>query len=407
MGRTKISSLILGVALLLILGALMLTLGTQNDLIGLAAEATATALPSPAHTPALTWENASLDQIHFGEPKVVLTDTMGLRIVEWISNDEILILRDTSPIGKRVAIEVFNVESRSGRRVAEGNIWGKPVWSLQKRAVTYLLYDESRKTISLVWHPLDGQPVRIFDNAVQPIVLSPAGEGAMACSRTTGNLRGKVYAPPEREIRIGFARFAPPARTLGCGWKYDTAVSPDGKWQVVYNCEHFLLVNSEAGVIKELDLGTEVIEGRAFPRWALDAQWSPNGQMLAVVATMDRLPNQIRFLLLLDPWKNGLRAVSLPYGFPTELSWAPNSQFLLVHGEVGTIPPGFGLPRALLVNVRSSEYREVKLYPQGMLAGNIAWSPDGSLLAFLCRHVEEGHLGKDIAICLSSVEVGK
>lgn len=406
MSGTKTLKLVLGVVLLLILGILMIVVIGKGDLAGLAAEVVATSAPSPTPTLSLTWENATLDQIHFGEPKVVLTDTLGLRIVGWISDAELLIRRDTVPGGNGSAIEVFNVETQEVRRLAEGRIWGRPIWSSQEEAIAYLLYDEDRKMTSLVWQTPDGQPARVLEGAVQPIVLSPDGRGAMAYSTATEDLRGKRFALQAGEdIRVDFARFAPPARNLGCGWKYDTAVSPDGRWQVVYNCEHFLLVNSQSGTIKEIDLGDWVTDG-ALPRWALEAQWSPDGQMLAVVATVDRLPNQIRFLLLLDPWKNELRTVPLPYGFPIELSWAPNSRLLLVQGEVGTVPPGVRLPGAMLIDVGTSEHREVKLYPEGVLGGNIAWSPDGFLLAFLCRHFEEGHWG-NIAICLSSVEVEK
>ncbi len=406
MSGTKTLKLVLGVVLLLILGILMIVVIGKGDLAGLAAEVVATSATSPTPTLSLTWENATLDQIHFGEPKVVLTDTLGLRIVGWISNAELLIQRDTLPGRNESAIEVFNVETQEVRRLAEGRIWGRPIWSSQEEAIAYLLYDEDRKMTSLVWQTPDGQPARVLEGAVQPIVLSPDGRGAMAYSTATEDLRGKRFALQAGEdIRVDFARFAPPARNLGCGWKYDTAVSPDGRWQVVYNCEHFLLVNSQSGTIKEIDLGDWVTDG-ALPRWALEAQWSPDGQMLAVVATVDRLPNQIRFLLLLDPWKNELRTVPLPYGFPIELSWAPNSRLLLVQGEVGTVPPGVRLPGAMLIDVGTSEHREVKLYPEGVLGGNIAWSPDGFLLAFLCRHFEEGHWG-NIAICLSSVEVEK
>ncbi len=56
--------------------------------------------PSPTHTPSL-WENVTVGQIRFGEPEVVLTDTLGFRIVGWISGDDVLIQRDIKPRGER------------------------------------------------------------------------------------------------------------------------------------------------------------------------------------------------------------------------------------------------------------------------------------------------------------------
>lgn len=402
----KISKLVLGLALLLILGTLMVATISRSDLVGLAAEVVVTPALSPTPTLSLIWKNATLDQIHFGEPKVVLTDTLGLRIVGWISNAEVLIQRDTVPGGNGNAIEVFNVETQEVRRLTEGKIWGKPIWSSREGAIAYLLYDNDREMTSLVWQTLDGQPVKILDGAVQPIVLSPDGRGAMAYS-TTGDLRGKVFAPQAgEEIRVDFARFAPPARNLGCGWKYDTAVSPDGKWQVIYNCEHFLLVNSDGGTIKELDLGTEVVEGRPFPRWALDAQWSQDGRQLAVASTFGDFLPRITQLLVLDPWGEKVREIERPPGILfSEVDWAPEGRYLLVSG-LEAMGEGTFLPRMWLVDIEVGRIRKLDSFlvtrsedPRG----GAAWSPNGKYFLFYCRPKS----ASGSALCLASVEVAR
>lgn len=401
----KISKLALGLILLLILGILMIVVISNGGLVGLAAEGVVTPAPSPTPTLSLAWQNATLDQIHFGESKVVLTDTLGLRIVGWISNAELLIRRDTVPGGNGSAIEVFNVETRAVRRLAEGRIWGRPIWSSQEEAVAYLLYDEDRKMTSLVWQMPDGQPVRMLEGAVQPIVLSPEGRGAMAYSTATEDLRGKRFALQAGEdIRVDFARFAPPARHLGCGWKYDTAVSPDGKWQVVYNCENFLLVNSENGTIKQLDLGTEIIEGRPFPRWALDAQWSRDGRQLAIASTFGDFLPRITQLLVLDPWGEKVREIRRPPGIIfSEVDWAPEGRHLLVSG-LEAIGEGTFLPRMWLVDVKMGRIRNLDLFPVARSEdprGGAAWSPDGKHLLFYCRPKS----ASGSVLCLASVEV--
>ena len=405
MSGTKISKLVLGVVLLLVLGTLVIVTTSRGDLVGLAAKVVATSAHFPTPTLSLTWKNATLDQIHFGEPKVVLTDTLGLRIVGWISNAEVLIQRDTLPGRNGSAIEVFNVETQEVRRLAEGRIWGRPIWSSQEEAVAYLLYDEDRKMTSLVWQTLDGQPVRMLEGAVQPIVLSPDGRGAMAYSTATEDLRGKRFALQAGEdIRVDFARFAPPARNLGCGWKYDTAVSPDGRWQVVYSCEHFLLVNTERGKVKELDLGTEPLDGSHLPRWALDAQWSRDGRQLAVASTFgDSLPRITR-LLVLDPWGEKVREIGRPPGIIfSEVDWAPEGRHLLVSG-LEVMGEGTFLPRMWLVDVKMGRIRNLDLFPVARSEdprGGAAWSPDGKHLLFYCRP-------KSVSasvLCLASVEV--
>ena len=360
------------------------------------------ASPPPAFNVPPEWAHATLANIHFGEPQVVLTDSLGLRIVSWISENEVLIRRDTLPGGNGHAIEVFNVQTGEVRRLADGRIWGEPIWSSRERAIVYLLYDEGQRMTSLVWQSLDGKAVKILEGAVQPIVLAPDGRGAMAYSPEERTLAGKAAGTTEKNIQLAFEAFAPPATTLFCGWKYDTAVSPAGKWQVVYNCEHFLLVNTKDGTIKELDLGKG--EGQWQPYWALDVQWSPDGEQLAVVATVGWLPNQIRFLLLVDPWTAQVKEIPIPRSFVLgDLAWDPKGCFLLAVGVVDTIPPGYGVLGTILVNTANEEIREVGLLPEGSLAGgDIAWSPNGNQVAFLCNRLEQPYA----AICVSNTKVG-
>ena len=227
----------------------------------------------------------------------------------------------------------------------------------------------------------------------------------MAYSTATEDLRGKRFALQAGEdIRVDFARFAPPARNLGCGWKYDTAVSPDGRWQVVYNCEHFLLVNSERGTIRKIDLGTEVIEGQ-FPRWALDAQWSRDGQQLAVVYTFGDFLPRITGLLILDPWEGRVRKIERPPGLLfSEVDWVPEERHLLVSG-LEAMGEGIFLPRMWLVDVKMGRIRELDLpvARSGDPRGGAAWSPDGKHLIFYCRPKS----ASGPALCLASVEVAR
>jgi dipeptidyl aminopeptidase/acylaminoacyl peptidase len=190
------------------------------------------------------------------------------------------------------------------------------------------------------------------------------------------------------------------------GWEYKTAVSPDGKWQVVYNCEHFLLMDTKGGVIKELDLGTERPGGKGLPRWAMDAQWSPDGQQLAIVSTFgDFLPRPTQ-LLILDPWGEKVRKIRHPLGIIfSEVDWAPGGKLLLVSG-LEVISEGTFLPRMWLVDVKMESMRELASFPIARSEdprGGAAWSPDGKHIIFYCRPKS----ASGPALCLASVEVGQ
>ncbi len=254
--------------------------------------------------------------------------------------------------------------------------------------------------MELVWHPIDGKAEVIGSGAYQPVVLAPEGKGAMAYSPEKGRLVGKVMSPSEKGIELAFSSFAPPGS--GCGWKYDTAVSPDGEWQAVYNCEHFLLMDTGKGVIKEIDLGKEW----GLPRWALDAQWSPDGEKLAVVASIgDSLPRATQ-LLLLDLQGEHIREIEKPPGIVlSELDWAPGGRVLLTFGDREEGGGKF-TPVVFLIDTESGDWRELDIFPSPVAAGpypgsEAAWSPDGRYLLFYCspRGVVVWRL------CLSPVEV--
>jgi len=334
---------------------------------------------------------------------MVLTDALGLRIVGWISDAEVLIRRDTQPGGNGSAIEVFNVETQEVRRLAEGRFSGSPVWNPAQQVVVYLQYDEVRRQGDLMWYPLDARAgQKLASDVVLPIVLVDEGKRAVAYSIGEKALVGHSVDLETEKRRFSFAPYAMRIPTP-YEWIYQTAVSPDGKWQVVYNCENFLLVNSERSTIRKIDLGTEVIEGQ-FPRWALDAQWSQDGRQLAVVYTFgDSLP-RITGLLILDPWEERVRKIERPPGLLfSEVDWAPEGRHLLVSG-LEVRGEGTFLSRMWLVDVKTGRIRDLDLFPVARNEdprGGAAWSPDGKYLLFYCRPKSVS----GAALCLASAEV--
>ncbi|MBC7226218.1 MAG: WD40 repeat domain-containing protein [Thermoflexales bacterium] len=206
-----------------------------------------------------------------------------------------------------------------------------------------------------------------------------------------GKLVGKLIGPPDKRIEVDFARFAPPAPA--CGWEYNTAISPGGRWQAVYNCEHFLIFDGKTGQIKEIDLGEKFEE----KRWALDAQWSPDGRTLAVRATMGRLPNPFSFLLLVDPWIGEVREVSvLRPSYIHNLAWSPNGRFILLSGTISET----NRVSYRLIDLSTGQEHPLYLLPPEVRGGSsFAWSPDGDNLLINCTKPGEG------ALCIIQVEV--
>ena len=393
MGRKiSISRLGAGLAFLLTLAATVFLIpkGNRAEIAG-GLSLTPSALPTPS-----IWEEISLGQISFGPPRVVLTDTLGFRIVGWISNNEVLIRRDIRPGGRGSAMEVFNVRTREVKRLAEGAFSGNPVWNPVRRAVVYLQYDEVRKQRDLIWQSLDTlEKKKLASDVILPIVLIEGGKGAAAYSVKEKALTGRSIVPGAQVRNIPFAQYEMRVPTP-YEWIYQTKVSPDGKWQVVFNIEHFLLVSTQTGQIKEIDLGEEW--GRK--RWALDAQWSPDGEKLAIIATIGRLPNTIRFLLLLDPKTEHVQEIPVSRPFVIyHADWSPSGRFLLLSGAID-YKEGFAVVEHRLLDISTGEEHKLKLFPLDPLTGaSFAWSPDGKKLIVNCTRPGLS------ALCTLSVEV--
>ncbi len=166
-------------------------------------------------------------------------------------------------------------------------------------------------------------------------------------------LTGRSVVPGAQVRKTPFARYEMRVPTP-YEWIYKTRVSPDGGWQVVFNIEHFLLINARTGQIKEVDLG----ERLGQKRWALDAQWSPDGERLAMVASIgDYLP-RVTQLLLLDLQRGHIRGIEKPSGVVlSELDWAPGGRLLLAFGDREEDGGKFA-PVVFLIDTESGGWRE-------------------------------------------------
>lgn len=366
-----------------------------------------TSAPAPmvvsTPTPALTWETATLDQIHFGEPKVVLTDTHSLQIVQWVSDEELLILHDLTSNRSKEAIELFNVNTNRVIRLAIGNYLREPIWLPAQQSVAFLTYNSKTKQRDLIISSVDTKtPQILYEGFSLPLLAGADGLGAIAFSKNRKTLL-KVEDTQQKVQAIDFSPFVAPSPTP-YEWIYKTAQSPNTPWQAVYNIDHFLLINPSNGEIREVQLADKAKVGWN-PIWALDARWSPDGQQLAIIATFGELPNRTRFLLLFDIKTDTIRQISIPQEFVlNNLTWAPNNHFLLAQGSVDYIPPGYALQGVILIDTVTQNMNEINLIPEKTLGeGSVAWSPSGKWVAFLCNRLEQNYK----TICFSFVGVEK
>ena len=129
----------------------------------------------------------------------------------------------------------------------------------------------------------------------------------------------------------------------------------------------------------------------------LDAQWSPDGaQRAALLAPGAQTGSPVRRTRL-QIWNSRSRQTLAWEDAPallTDIAWAPDSRWLAVLGVVEITADGLERAQLFLLDTATGKAhlaREER-FGGGLAGRQLAWSPDGTLLAIACPIAHEGRL---------------
>jgi WD40 repeat protein len=369
---------------------------------------TSTATPKPP---------PGLEDYDFSEPQVVLTHTSAIGIAGWLPDSERLLITRRIPGEAREYIETFNVRTGELKRYAERkSLDSKPVWLEAQEAVAFV--DAKRG---------EGKSLRISKGEGQPIMTVATGMASRFISADPQGksvifqLEGEEGRPAVFDVESSQARelgFELPLLSIeemaalgqmGMPEPYRAAWHPDGSRVAFYNDTGFYLADLSTGQVQKVNLG-RIIEGEVetWPRWALHAQWSPDGRYLAMLTTVGDLPLRFSDLTIFDTITGELRSmhpeqyVEPGRYYVTNIAWAPNSRHLAILAVVRKDDAGFDHDGLFIVD---SVARKIKRFlPDYEFGGGgwgweMAWSSDGRQLVINCPTRSEGRL------CMISVSV--
>lgn len=359
-----------------------------------------------------SWENLTLEQVEFGKPYEVMSVSYNLQIVSWVNTYELIVLRDLDPAGNNEAIEILDMRTQETRRVAEGALVQMPVWLPTARQVAYVV-NSQEKVEGLPRRDLWISSIDTSDSTLLredvniPLIAGGSAETLAVATRTMRRwIRIEQLGQPLIQfMALDFSDFAPPYPTP-LEWIYHTAQSEATPWAAVYNKEFFLLMDPQTEEIQEIYLGKESSELSPDPRWALNVQWSPDGNHLAIIATLGRLPNTFRRLLIYNVETQNLKQIDIPRNFVlSNVAWFPNSRFLLAQGAIGYTNEGYGIQGNLLVDPQASQTRPVDIVATNTIGGSaqnaLTWSLDGKIVVMVCLNPTQDY----VALCVSEVSV--
>ena len=330
-----------------------------------------------------------LEAYRFSEPRVVLTHTSAIGIAGWLPDGQRLLITRLIPGQSKEYIEVFNTRTGELQRYGERHsLPGKPVWLAAHQAVAFADVSPEKQVV-----------LRISRGGAAPIETPVSGlAGSFLGASPDG--RQVVFftqAAPGRPEVLDLAQPRqvplPVALPLTQWPPYRVSWHPQGQQMAFYNQRGFYLANLPSGQVCELDLGFEESEARYGKRWALYAQWSPNGRYLAMLTTVGNLPVQFVDLTLIDTDTGERRILSLGSDFEPsqhyiyDFAWSANSQQLITLAQTGVVR-GRPIQKLYLVDVQTGKFQPVLTdydFGGGAIEGwQLVWVPNGHTVAVKC-----------------------
>ena len=340
----------------------------------------------PTATQPLAETQQDVVEYIFGEPQLLFETQHPIQIAQWLpgSNEELLVRSSTS---EKFTIEILNIKTGDRKRLVEtDSIVGNPVWLPATKQVAYLSQNREDGNINLFLSDAGAREgVQIVGEVGPPLVPAPDGRGVLVFDERMTQLQ---MAGQEGRSAEG-VELAEAMPDIGEGpygpfERYKAAWSDKTDWIAYYNRDDFRLVNGRTGEVRAIDLGDDPETQRAL--WAGCTRWSPDGRKLAlVVAGGRRVPLLFTKLAILDPETEKLQIIEDDTTYVTDITWAPDSQQILMGSPVG-LNDGFEIRKIFLAVIQMQQIYPTSLLPDNALRGSfcngLAWSPNGERLSF-------------------------
>lgn len=335
--------------------------------------------------------NESPANFQFSEPKIILSNNVGIGIAEWLPDGEQLLIAENTENGSQI-IKAINVHTGEATIFGERNgTGGKPIWLENQDAVAFVTIEQDHTELWISHR--DQEDIQRIATGVSGWSLAGNEFGLVYFTTETGDIPQEWLSNSQsiREAAVDLARLeykesVGSTISLVPGRTFATALQPHGNSMAFYGNDYFFIVD-ETGYTCEVDLGS--LDGK--PISVLHAKWSDDGRKIAMITTA-RNPGQIitfSSLMILDTTSGKITQPSIPVPIIYDVSWDADNRHLAILGaDEDEFAKGRSSSRLYIVDSLNPEITILasnKLFGGGADEGwQVAWATNGEKIAVKC-----------------------
>lgn len=350
----------------------------------------------------------------FEPPQLLLAGDDLYELAGWLPDNRRLLLTKEVRGTLIQQIVTLDIQTKAlkvyGERPQQPN--APPVWLEAQQAVAYTSRTEQSNITGQSRHQLliskgEGRVEKVIDNLAAPYIASAQGGKQVLLLGGEQGEWPRSYAPRTRTFRDWpyalLATIRPDGREANMFriLPYQIAMQRGGDQVAFYGSNGLYVADLAKQTACYLALG----EGRGepqFPLWPTYAQWSPDGQTVAMLTTSENYEPFYRYLdlTLLNVQTGEVRTVRPTTAkttgqtaggrYVTGVSWSPDSKVLIATALVGD--DGVYTYDGLFTVTTDGSMRRILPSYEGAGFPQIEWSPDGQLIAVGCPTIDEDRL---------------
>ncbi len=327
----------------------------------------------------------------FGTPEELqgLEDSV---IKEWVSGS----VEEMVVIGNDF-LDIVNILTGKEQRLAKWDaevqfIASNPVWLQSTKVVALILGNLETKQYELwISTPKEKTTEQAYLTNIERSFIPVGTDTGLGVY----DLESKILTSVTDDGKVSQTEAAPlqVAATMPKSLPYKV-IQRDG-WVAYYNRDNFIVMNLKTKATKEIEFTDEY--GRPLSAW--DAQWSWDGNKLAVLVSQRDSTLTFKDLYVYDLASNTSQKIQTPFThYIDTVAWAPDNRYVIVNAVIGQAEyktsqgaPLISDANALfLVDIVTMENSPIRIHPPDIASsiGNVLWSSDGKSLVTRYRFFE-------------------